>query len=125
ADLTGLSALDAGASTGGFTQVLLHCGLAEVWAVDVGHDQLAPTLRQHPRVHMCEGLNLRDLAASDVPAVDLVVADVSFISLRLLIDPLLQTTTGDGDRKSTRLNSSHVSISYAVFCLKKINYSNQ
>jgi 23S rRNA (cytidine1920-2'-O)/16S rRNA (cytidine1409-2'-O)-methyltransferase len=96
ADLTGLSALDAGASTGGFTQVLLHWGLAEVWAVDVGHDQLAPTLREHPRVHMREGLNLRDLAASDVPANDLVVADVSFISLRLLIDPLLQATTGDG-----------------------------
>src|SRR5699024_5496147 len=71
AGLTGLSALDAGASTGGFTQVLLHWGLAEVWAVDVGHDQLAPTLREHPRVHMREGLNLRDLAASDVPANDL------------------------------------------------------
>src|SRR5699024_6246150 len=96
ADLTGLSALDAGASTGGFTQVLLHWGLAEVWAVDVGHDQLAPTLREHPRVHMREGLNPRDLAASDVPANDLVVADVSFLSRRLLIDPLLQATTGDG-----------------------------
>jgi 23S rRNA (cytidine1920-2'-O)/16S rRNA (cytidine1409-2'-O)-methyltransferase len=62
ADLTGLSALDAGASTGGFTQVLLHCGLAEVWAVDVGHDQLAPMLREDPRVHVREGLNLRELA---------------------------------------------------------------
>ena len=95
-ELSGLTALDAGASTGGFTQVLLTRGVSQVWAVDVGHDQLAPTLREHPRVHMREGLNLRDLAASDVPANDLVVADVSFISLRLLIDPLLQATTGDG-----------------------------
>src|SRR5699024_5582361 len=69
ADLTGLSALDSGASTGGFTQVLLHWGLAEVWAVDVGHDQLAPTLREHPRVLMRDGLNLIVLAASAVLSI--------------------------------------------------------
>ncbi|WP_166972455.1 TlyA family RNA methyltransferase [Brevibacterium atlanticum] len=94
--LAGLTALDAGASTGGFTQVLLHHGVSEVWAVDVGHDQLAPLLRDDPRVHVREGLNLRELAASDVPIVDLVVADVSFISLRLLIGPLLAATAADG-----------------------------
>ncbi|WP_181273288.1 TlyA family RNA methyltransferase [Brevibacterium oceani] len=94
--LAGLTALDAGASTGGFTQVLLRHGVSEVWAVDVGHDQLAPILRDDPRVHVREGLNLRDLAASDVPTVDLVVADVSFISLRLLIGPLLAATASDG-----------------------------
>jgi 23S rRNA (cytidine1920-2'-O)/16S rRNA (cytidine1409-2'-O)-methyltransferase len=95
--LAGITALDAGASTGGFTQVLLHHGAAEVWAVDVGHDQLAPVLRDDDRVHVREGLNLRELADSDVPAVDLVVADVSFISLRLLIGPLLAATDTDGE----------------------------
>lgn len=95
--LTGLTALDAGASTGGFTQVLLHHGVSEVWAVDVGHDQLAPVLREDPRVHVREGLNLRELGASDVPTVDLVVADVSFISLRLLLAPLLAATSAHGE----------------------------
>jgi 23S rRNA (cytidine1920-2'-O)/16S rRNA (cytidine1409-2'-O)-methyltransferase len=95
-DLADLTALDAGASTGGFTQVLLDRGVAEVWAVDVGHDQLAPVLREDPRVRVREGLNLRELASSDVPTVDLVVADVSFISLRLLIEPLLAVTADDG-----------------------------
>lgn len=95
--LDGIRALDAGASTGGFTQVILSRGAAEVWAVDVGHDQLAPTLRTDPRVRVREGLNLRDLADSDVPAVDLVVADVSFISLRLLLEPLLRTVRPDGE----------------------------
>ncbi|QPR40799.1 TlyA family RNA methyltransferase [Brevibacterium casei] len=97
--LDGLTALDAGASTGGFTQVLLSRGVDEVWAVDVGHDQLAATLRDDPRVHVREGLNLRDLADSDVPAhrVDLVVADVSFISLRLLVAPLLGVVRPSGE----------------------------
>ena len=97
-DLTDrLTALDAGASTGGFTQVLLTHGVAQVWAVDVGHDQLAPILRDDPRVNVREGLNLRELADSDVPTVDLVVADVSFISLRLLIGPLLAATADAGE----------------------------
>ena len=97
--LDGLTALDAGASTGGFTQVLLSRGIAEVWAVDVGHDQLAETLRTDARVHVREGLNLRALSGSDVPAhgVDLVVADVSFISLRLLLEPLLATVRPGGE----------------------------
>ncbi|WP_278373456.1 TlyA family RNA methyltransferase [Brevibacterium casei] len=97
--LDGLTALDAGASTGGVTQVLLSRGVDEVWAVDVGHDQLAETLREDPRVHVREGLNLRDLVGSDVPAhsVDLVVADVSFISLRLLVEPLLGVVRPGGE----------------------------
>ncbi|WP_309132895.1 TlyA family RNA methyltransferase [Brevibacterium sp.] len=95
--LSGISALDAGASTGGFTQVLLSRDAAEVWAVDVGHDQLDVSLRTDPRVRVREGLNLRELSASDVPAVDLVVADVSFISLRLLLEPLLAATRPEGE----------------------------
>jgi 23S rRNA (cytidine1920-2'-O)/16S rRNA (cytidine1409-2'-O)-methyltransferase len=91
-------ALDAGASTGGFTQVLLARGCEEVFAVDVGSDQLAPALRADPRVRSRERTNLRDLRLDDVGgvAVDLVVADVSFISLRLLLGPLVSVTRDDG-----------------------------
>jgi 23S rRNA (cytidine1920-2'-O)/16S rRNA (cytidine1409-2'-O)-methyltransferase len=91
-------ALDAGASTGGFTQVLLARGCEEVFAVDVGSDQLAPALRADPRVRLRERTNLRDLRLDDVGgvAVDLVVADVSFISLRLLLGPLVSVTRDDG-----------------------------
>lgn len=91
-------ALDAGASTGGFTQVLLERGCAEVIAVDVGHDQLAPELRNDVRVDVREGLNLRDLTLGDLGGVpvDLVVADVSFISLRLLLEPLLAVVSPGG-----------------------------
>ena len=83
--------LDAGASTGGFTQVLLERGAVLVHAVDVGHGQLADVVRSDPRVRVHEGLNLRDLSLEhlDGQPVDLVVADVSFISLRLLLVPLL------------------------------------
>ncbi len=83
--------LDAGASTGGFTQVLLERGAERVYAVDVGHDQLAPVVRDDPRVVVHEGVNLRglELAHLDGERVPLVVADVSFISLRMLLDPLL------------------------------------
>lgn len=82
--------LDAGASTGGFTQVLLSRGARLVYAVDVGHDQLAPVVRDDPRVQVREGLNLRELRLDDLDnePVGLVVADVSFISLRLLLGPL-------------------------------------
>lgn len=91
--------LDAGASTGGFTQVLLSRGAQQVYAVDVGHDQLAAELRQDPRVRVREGLNLRDLALADLDdePVDLVVADVSFISLRLIIAQLVNVTRPSGD----------------------------
>jgi 23S rRNA (cytidine1920-2'-O)/16S rRNA (cytidine1409-2'-O)-methyltransferase len=91
-------ALDAGASTGGFTQVLLARGCQEVIAVDVGSNQLAPVLRADPRVRLQERVNLRDLRLEHVGGVpvDLVVADVSFISLRLLVGPLVSVTRDDG-----------------------------
>src|SRR5215211_8197618 len=91
-------ALDAGASTGGFTQVLLARGCREVIAVDVGSNQLAPVLRADPRVRLQERVNLRNLRLEHVGGVpvDLVVADVSFISLRLLVGPLVSVTRDDG-----------------------------
>ncbi|WAL41160.1 TlyA family RNA methyltransferase [Brevibacterium sp. BRM-1] len=87
----GARALDAGASTGGFTQVLLAAGAARVSAVDVGHGQLDPALAADPRVADLPGTNLRDLdlAMLGGAPVDLVVADVSFISLTYLVGPLL------------------------------------
>lgn len=90
--------LDAGASTGGFTQVVLSRGAERVYAVDVGHDQLAAVLRDDPRVTNLEGLNLRDLTVAHVDgqAVDLVVGDVSFISLRLILAPLLAVLKPSG-----------------------------
>jgi 23S rRNA (cytidine1920-2'-O)/16S rRNA (cytidine1409-2'-O)-methyltransferase len=91
--------LDAGASTGGFTQVLLEGGAEQVYAVDVGHGQLVAGLRADPRVHVRERLNLRDLTLDhlDGEPVGLVVADVSFISLTLLLPSLLAVLRPDGD----------------------------
>ena len=84
----GRVALDIGASTGGFTEVLLEGGAARVHAVDVGHGQLHPRLAADPRVVAIEGLNARELGAAHIPEpVDAVVADVSFISLRLALPP--------------------------------------
>jgi len=92
-------ALDAGASTGGFTQVLLERGCRQVIAVDVGTDQLAERFRTDPRVRSWPQTNLRDLTLAHVEGVpvDLVVADVSFISLNLLVAPLLSVTAADGE----------------------------
>jgi 23S rRNA (cytidine1920-2'-O)/16S rRNA (cytidine1409-2'-O)-methyltransferase len=85
----GLRCLDAGASTGGFTDVLLRAGAARVVAVDVGHGQLVDELRHDPRVEVHEGLNVRDLTPDVIGGtVDLVVSDLSFISLRLVMAPL-------------------------------------
>lgn len=91
-------ALDAGASTGGFTQVLLERGCTEVIAVDVGTGQLATSLRQDKRVRVWERTNLRDLDLRHVDGepVDLVVADVSFISLLMILDPLISVLRPDG-----------------------------
>ena len=91
--------LDAGASTGGFTQVALSRGAELVYAVDVGHDQLAPELRQHPQVRVHEGLNLRGLTVEhlDGRPVDRIVGDVSFISLRLLLRALDGVLSEDGE----------------------------
>jgi 23S rRNA (cytidine1920-2'-O)/16S rRNA (cytidine1409-2'-O)-methyltransferase len=85
-DVTGAIALDLGASTGGFTDVLLSKGAAKVYAVDVGHGQLAWKLRQDPRVIVRERLNARYLTATEVPEPpDLVVCDASFIGLETLL----------------------------------------
>ena len=91
--------LDAGASTGGFTQVCLDRGAERVYAVDVGHGQLAATVAADPRVIVHEGLNLRDLTLDhlDGAPVDLVVGDVSFISLTLLLPRLLCALAQDGE----------------------------
>jgi len=90
--------LDVGASTGGFTQVLLERGCTPVYAVDVGHGQLAASVRSDPRVVVRERLNLRDLTLADLDdePVDVVVADVSFISLTMLVAPLLGVLHPDG-----------------------------
>jgi 23S rRNA (cytidine1920-2'-O)/16S rRNA (cytidine1409-2'-O)-methyltransferase len=85
----GRAALDIGASTGGFTDVLLERGAASVIALDVGHGQLAWRLRQDPRVLVREGVNARALTVADVPhAVSLVTIDVAFISLRHILPAL-------------------------------------
>lgn len=89
-DVHGLDALDLGASTGGFTDCLLQRGASRVIALDVGYGQLHPKLRSDPRVHVHERVNARALTRDDVPFdVDLLVADVSFISLRLVLPPAM------------------------------------
>ena len=97
-DVTGLRALDAGASTGGFTQVLLRSGCREVIAVDVGHGQLAEELRTDPRVVSHEHLNVRELTLAHVGGrpVDLVVGDLSFISLTLVLPALTRVADPGG-----------------------------
>jgi 23S rRNA (cytidine1920-2'-O)/16S rRNA (cytidine1409-2'-O)-methyltransferase len=90
----GRSAIDVGASTGGFTDVLLQRGAARVIAVDVGRAQLHERLRADPRVTVMEGVNARHLV--ELPfAPDLVVADVSFISLRQALPPVLRLAAAE------------------------------
>jgi len=90
-DVRGLTAIDVGASTGGFTDCLLQAGAARVYAVDVGRGQLDWSLRRDRRVVVMEKTNARRLAAADFPApfapVDLVAIDCSFISLRKILPP--------------------------------------
>ncbi len=92
-DVTGRSALDAGASTGGFTDCLLQRGALEVVAVDVGRGQLDPRLRHDPRVTVRERTNVRHLTLADLgregSPFDVVVADLAFISLRTVAPALL------------------------------------
>lgn len=83
-------ALDIGASTGGFTQVLLEAGARHVMALDVGHDQIHPSLAADNRVTVLEGINARHLQADTLPHLpDFLVSDVSFISLMLALPPAL------------------------------------
>ncbi|TGQ52362.1 TlyA family RNA methyltransferase [Mesorhizobium sp. M1C.F.Ca.ET.193.01.1.1] len=90
-DPKGSEALDIGASTGGFTQVLLERGAAHVTAIDVGHGQIHPDMGGDPRVTVVEGLNARDLTVADLGGriPDFIVCDVSFISLKLALPPAL------------------------------------
>jgi 23S rRNA (cytidine1920-2'-O)/16S rRNA (cytidine1409-2'-O)-methyltransferase len=89
-DVTGMRALDAGASTGGFTDCLLQRRAAQVVAVDVGHGQLHERLRGDRRVVNLERTNIRQIDRDTIAGpVDIVVGDLSFISLKLVIDPLV------------------------------------
>lgn len=95
--VAGKRCLDVGASTGGFTQVLLERGAAHVFAFDVGHDQMAPMIAADPRVTAREGINARDLTLADFgEPVDLVVADLSFISLTVVVETLVRLTGAEG-----------------------------
>lgn len=95
-DVTGADALDAGASTGGFTDCLLQAGAARVIAVDVGYGQLAWEIRTDPRVTVLERTNVRSLAPEDLPfRPGLVVADLSFISLETVLPALAAVATDD------------------------------
>jgi len=92
-DPAGLVALDIGASTGGFTDVLLARGAARVYAVDVGRGQLAWKLRQDPRVLVHEGVNARYLSRAEIPEpIDLVTCDASFIGLETVLPASLTLT---------------------------------
>lgn len=96
--VAGRDALDIGASTGGFTDVLLQRGAANVVSLDVGHGQFDWTLRQDPRVVVMEHFNARHLALADLPGqVDIVVIDVSFISLRHIFPVIPPVLRPDAD----------------------------
>jgi 23S rRNA (cytidine1920-2'-O)/16S rRNA (cytidine1409-2'-O)-methyltransferase len=93
----GFTCLDIGASTGGFTDCLLQRGAQKVWAIDVGHSQLDWKIRSDSRVVVREKLNARYLTRDDVPdAIDLIVIDVSFISLTLILPPALSVLRPGG-----------------------------
>ena len=96
-NVTGLTAIDIGASTGGFTDCLLQRGAAKVFAVDVGQGQLAWKLRSDPRVVVMEKTNARFLKPEYFPApADLIVADCSFISLTKILPPAVPLLKADG-----------------------------
>jgi len=96
--VAGRRCLDAGASTGGFTDVLLRAGAREVVAVDVGYGQLAWSLRSDERVQVHDRTNIRAVTSELVGGpVDVVVGDLSFISLALVLEPLTGVTKVDGD----------------------------
>lgn len=108
-DVTSRRAIDVGASTGGFTQVLLERNVAHVIALDVGHNQISPSIRSDARVTVIEGVNARYLnrenlagllkvdAVDEADAPNLVVGDLSFISLTHVIPALTATATADAD----------------------------
>jgi 23S rRNA (cytidine1920-2'-O)/16S rRNA (cytidine1409-2'-O)-methyltransferase len=98
-DVRDRNCLDIGQSTGGFTDCLLRHGAARVVGIDVGHDQLHPSLRADPRIETHEGVNARSLSnsASVGRRYNLIVADVSFISLTLIVPQLLPLLDAEGD----------------------------
>lgn len=97
-NVSGRLALDVGASTGGFTDVLLRNGAANVVALDVGHDQLVDELRSDPRVTVIEDFNARLLTRDALPyAPDLLVCDVSFISISLILEPMALSAADEAD----------------------------
>jgi len=96
-EVKGKTALDIGSSTGGFTDCLLQRGAAKLFAVDVGHGQLAWKLRNDPRVTVMEKVNARFLSRDDIPeVVDLCVIDVSFISLTLILPRSFELIAPEG-----------------------------
>jgi 23S rRNA (cytidine1920-2'-O)/16S rRNA (cytidine1409-2'-O)-methyltransferase len=96
-DVRGKTALDIGASTGGFTDCMLQRGAEKVYAVDVGHGQLDWKLRNHPRVIVLEKINARSLSREHIPElVDVCVMDVSFISLTLILPSAFDLITSTG-----------------------------
>jgi len=95
-EVSGANAVDLGASTGGFTQVLLERGAKSVLAIDVGHGQLVADIASDPRVINLEGINARDLRQDILsPPPDLIVSDLSFISLTLAAEPALRLSSND------------------------------
>lgn len=97
-EVAGRRALDVGASTGGFTDVLLKRGAASVIALDVGYGQLAEKLRRDPRVIVMDRTNIRNVAPTDLPyAPDLIVIDASFISLRLVLPAAIELAAPKAD----------------------------
>ncbi|HJZ68782.1 MAG TPA: TlyA family RNA methyltransferase [Blastocatellia bacterium] len=97
-DPAGKNCLDIGASTGGFTDCLLQHGAASVWAIDVGHNQLAWRLRQDARVVVREGVNARNLDSGDfLLRFDIATVDVSFISLTKILPAVRSCVTDDAD----------------------------
>ncbi|WP_338747898.1 TlyA family RNA methyltransferase [Janibacter alittae] len=97
-EVAGRRCLDIGASTGGFTQVLLEHGADHVTALDVGHDQLVPELEADPRVDDRSGTTIRGLTPTDIGGpVEVAVGDLSFISLRLVLAEVAGLLTDDGE----------------------------
>ncbi|WP_243226126.1 TlyA family RNA methyltransferase [Microbacterium sp. CIAB417] len=103
-DVSGRLALDMGASTGGFTQVLRERGAERVLAVDVGHDQLSPTVAADPGVTVVEGFNVRHMTAENLAQAtgerrrpDVIVGDLSFISLELVFGAIALVAASDAD----------------------------
>ena len=97
-DVTGRRILDAGASTGGFTDCLLQRGARQVVALDVGHGQLHPRIRSDARVTVIERFNIREVDPDSIGGdVDMVVADLSFISLTLVMAPMVSVVREGGD----------------------------